>query len=274
MGRLVPLVLGALGLLQVLTVTAQQSPTCIPECSHQLRSQFAKFKCTNADDAACLCRQVNFFYGTRDCSKACQASEASVRQYLEANFCTGHPGLSNGAAASPSPASAASASSTPQPSSTHAPSSAAESTSSTHASDPSSTASSSASSAGAASTTDASSSASSATPSNTSAAAASATSSSAADPTGASLSQGSVVGIGIGVGAGVIALAGIVICLLLRSRKRMGRQSMEISKPLPGSGRTYATPDHGVYEKYGPDIEMTSNRYEDMVPRTQPRTLV
>lgn len=27
-------------------------------------------------------------------------------------------------------------------------------------------------------------------------------------------------------------------------------------------------------EKFGNDLEMTSHRYEDMVPRTQPRTLV
>lgn len=84
-----------------------------------------------------------------------------------------------------------------------------------------------------------------------------------------------MVGIGVGVGAAVIALAGIVICILLRSRKRTPpRQSMEISKPLPGSGRAYAGRDHNSFEKYGNDIEMTTNRYEDMVPRQQPRTMV
>ncbi len=54
---------------------------------------------------------------------------------------------------------------------------------------------------------------------------------------------------------------------------------MDISKPLPGSGRTYpARDDRGrdsdSYDKYGNDIEMTSNRYEDMIPSQQPRTMV
>lgn len=83
-----------------------------------------------------------------------------------------------------------------------------------------------------------------------------------------------MAGIGVGVGAAVIALAGIVICLLLRSRKRKPRQSMDISKPLPGSGRTYAGHDPHLFEKYGNDIEMTTQRYEDMVPQQQSRTLV
>ncbi|OAA53018.1 hypothetical protein ISF_09081 [Cordyceps fumosorosea ARSEF 2679] len=63
-------------------------------------------------------------------------------------------------------------------------------------------------------------------------------------------------------------------------RKQAGpRHSIEISKPLPGSGRTYPARDdrernHDPYDKYNHDIEMTSNRYEDMVPSQQPRTMV
>lgn len=85
-----------------------------------------------------------------------------------------------------------------------------------------------------------------------------------------------MIGIGVGIGVAVIGIAGIGIGLLLRNRRRKPRQSMEISKPLPGSGRMYPPRDrdHSSFEKYGNDIEMTSNRYEDMVPRTQPRTMV
>lgn len=54
---------------------------------------------------------------------------------------------------------------------------------------------------------------------------------------------------------------------------------MEISKPLPGSGLTYPAREdrernRDSYDKYGNDIEMTANRYEDMVPSQQPRTMV
>lgn len=72
--------------------------------------------------------------------------------------------------------------------------------------------------------------------------------------------------------------------MLLKGRKRKPSRNgdnMDISKPLPGSGRMYPNRednyrharDHSV-EKFGNDIEMTSHRYEDMVPRTQPRTMV
>ncbi|KAJ4155741.1 hypothetical protein LMH87_000972 [Akanthomyces muscarius] len=64
-----------------------------------------------------------------------------------------------------------------------------------------------------------------------------------------------------------------------RKKQAAPRHSMDISKPLPGSGRTYpARDDRGrdsdSYDKYGNDIEMTSNRYEDMIPSQQPRTMV
>lgn len=91
------------------------------------------------------------------------------------------------------------------------------------------------------------------------------------------MSYASTVGIGVGVAAAVVA-AGIVGFILLKNRKRKPapRQSMDISKPLPGSGRTYPERERvrDSFEKYAADIEMTSNRYEDMVPRTQPRTMV
>ncbi|KAM4065952.1 CFEM domain-containing protein [Hirsutella rhossiliensis] len=285
MGRFVPLILGAWSALQLFGAVAQDVPTCIPGCANQLRSDFAKFSCQSATDAACLC-QEKFISSVVECSAKCKAKDEDVRRNLGQSFCAGHlpsaassssvkPGTPSSA---PPPSTATPTSATPvstsaPPSSTSVPPS---STSSAPASTQASTSASSTSSAVAAATSATSASETSVAASQTSAALAGAKTSEAAatDPSASALSQASVVGIGVGVGAAVIAIAGIVLCLLLRSRKRTPRPSMDISKPLPGSGRAYAGRDHNSFEKYGNDIEMTTNRYEDMVPRQQPRTMV
>lgn len=86
------------------------------------------------------------------------------------------------------------------------------------------------------------------------------------------------MGIGVGVTVVVIAVAAIAIAILLRKRKQKqqrGPQNHGISRPMPDIGRGYGSGDHGYYmEKRGESIEMTSNRYEDMVPRQVPRTMV
>ncbi|OAA38014.1 hypothetical protein BBO_07394 [Beauveria brongniartii RCEF 3172] len=94
------------------------------------------------------------------------------------------------------------------------------------------------------------------------------------------ITSGAAAGIGIGVAIVVVAVAVIAFCLL-RNRKKQAapRHSIEISKPLPGSGPTYPTRDgperdRDSYDKYGHDIEMTSHRYEDMIPSQQPRNMV
>ncbi|KND88905.1 hypothetical protein TOPH_06392 [Tolypocladium ophioglossoides CBS 100239] len=284
MGRVVPLVFGALSALHVLGVIAQEIPTCIPQCANQLRAGFTKFACGSADDAGCLCAKPDFAYGIRDCGASCGATDANVHQFLVGAFCAGLMPAASTSAAAPSSTVHPATSSTAQSSTTQAavttsstPSSTSDAPTATQQS--SSTTPTTSSSATAESTSTTSASKTSATPSATSGIPASATSSTAAaggDSSGTGLSQAAVIGIGVGIGGAVIAIAGIVIGLLLRNRKRKPRQSIEISKPLPGSGRTYPPRDrdHGSFEKYGNDIEMTSNRYEDMVPRTQPRTMV
>ncbi|PHH71547.1 hypothetical protein CDD80_5143 [Ophiocordyceps camponoti-rufipedis] len=227
MGRLAPLVVVAA--LTISNAAAQNPPTppCIPECANQVRADFAKFTCQNANDAACLCIKDNFFFGVRDCGAHCGANDDNVRQFLLGSFCAGHAHFSPGVNATVDYKC--------------------------H------------------------------------------TTYDAADYVflhrcvvhshnlefcdfclGNVLGspQGTVIGIGIGVGAAVIALAGVVICFLLRGRKQSPRHSIEISKPLPGSGRAYAGRERNSFEKQGNDIEMTSHRYEDMVPRQQPRTMV
>ncbi|KAH6610990.1 extracellular membrane [Trichoderma cornu-damae] len=85
---------------------------------------------------------------------------------------------------------------------------------------------------------------------------------------GSGLSRGAAVGIGVGVAGGVVAIAFAAVFLLSKNRNRAPHASFDISQP-PSSGH-----GQGAFEKYSNDIEMVSNRYEDMVPRQQPRVMV
>ncbi|KGQ02970.1 hypothetical protein BBAD15_g11807 [Beauveria bassiana D1-5] len=116
--------------------------------------------------------------------------------------------------------------------------------------------------------------------SSTSTSAASETSPTSSPVPSSGITSGAAAGIGIGVAIVVVAVAVIAFCLL-RNRKKQAapRHSIEISKPLPGSGPTYPTRDErdrdrDSYDKYGHDIEMTSHRYEDMISSQQPRNMV
>jgi hypothetical protein len=112
---------------------------------------------------------------------------------------------------------------------------------------------------------------------------------------------------GIGAGAGVAALAAIIIivCVCLRRRQRKtaathGR-TLKISEPMTGSGRQFAHDAHkaeaglpkpivttkpvpagttaqptsptSMYS-YSSELEAHARRYEDLLPRTQPRTMI
>ncbi|RCI08785.1 hypothetical protein L249_4785 [Ophiocordyceps polyrhachis-furcata BCC 54312] len=254
MGRLAPLVaIAALAFSQAAAAQNPDTPPCIvSQAALVVRADFAKLGCQNADDAACLCTKDNFSFGVRDCGAHCGSNDDNVRRFLLGSFCAAyarrhlirHAELAN-----------------------RLHSAAVYSGHIYHTADlvyfgrrgikPFQTSTS--ASVTSSPVTDS-------PPSSTSVDA------EMSGSTGGS-SQASVIGIGVGVGAAVVALAGVVICLLLRSRKQKPRQSMEISKPLPGSGRAYAGRERGSFEKHGNDIEMTSHRYEDMVPRQQPRTM-
>ncbi|KAI0153641.1 hypothetical protein BJ166DRAFT_363123 [Pestalotiopsis sp. NC0098] len=156
--------------------------------------------------------------------------------------------------------------------------------------------------------------------SSTSAASSSSSTSEAAASTDDDSSEGLSVAAkaGIGAGAGVaLILSAITICYVL-AKKRKDKQNpsrtptMQISKPLPGSGRQYAASEAGAARmaalstqfrddqltpiktaaykpstassQYSPTSlyapsdydrhDVAGRRYEDMLPRTQPRTMI
>ncbi|KAH6652498.1 hypothetical protein BKA67DRAFT_292292 [Truncatella angustata] len=129
-------------------------------------------------------------------------------------------------------------------------------------------------------------------------------------------------GIGAGVGVALLLSAVVACCILARKRKRSPSRSprssriptMQISRPLPGSGRQYAhdveaakmsslstqfrkdypspiqpilysptasSSHYSPKSAYAPsrpsrddDFNVQGRRYEDMLPRTQPRTMI
>ncbi|KAK5990960.1 hypothetical protein PT974_09235 [Cladobotryum mycophilum] len=295
MRRFILCVLGALSVIDIHGVLAQDAPACVPACLNQLRGEFAKFACTSADDAACLCANSDFFFGVRDCAPSC-ATDVQVHDFLAGSFCQGKslpftptetlPAATQTTLAatteppittSSPPTSAPIESSTSLPTTTEASSEPGLSTTAppttSETASPTTSASSSTTLDSTVSTTPPSTA--SVTPATaTSGSETSETSAVSPSPANSGLSQAAVIGIGVGIGAAVIAIAFVAIFLVLRNRKRAPRQSIDISKSFPGSGRTHPNPDQGPFEKYASDIEMVSNRYEDMVPRAQPRTLV
>ncbi|QPG98166.1 hypothetical protein C2857_007327 [Epichloe festucae Fl1] len=300
MGRFLPILLSLIGTLHVIGVSGQSAAECIGRCTGKIRDQFKDLQCADANAAPCFCNNPTFPRAVLECSQSCGATMDMVSGYLTSDFCkvqglvkpsesaaastlaSSTPAVTSSAASATSStttSSTAAAQTTPISSATPAPSS-----TSSHATT-SSTVPGVSSSATAETTGSSTSSATSSSTSDTVAGAtSSAASAAAAGSTSSGLSQAAIAGIGIGIGAAVIAVAGIVICMLLKGRKKKATrkpENMDISKPLPGSGRMYPKREDNYrarrdasFEKYGPDIEMTANRYEDMLPRTQPRTMV
>ncbi|QUC20459.1 uncharacterized protein UV8b_04700 [Ustilaginoidea virens] len=304
MTRFLPLALSLVAGLHILAVSGQESAaSCIGRCTNTIRNNFADLKCPDANAAACFCQNPTFPSAILQCSSHCGATWDMISTYLVGDFCknqqlasptTGSPPSTTSA----SPAATTVASTSPAPTTSALPTTSVEvpsTSTSSIAIAPSTSASSVASllpsEGGAASATKSAdpstagtvpTSSSSSTSSST-AESASPSATAAEGSASSGLSQAAVAGIGIGVGAAVIAVIGAIICMLLKRRKnKNGRNNdnMEISKPLPGSGRTYSSRQDNYrggrdasFEKYN-DIEMTSNRYEDMIPRTQPRTMV
>ncbi|KAG6000172.1 hypothetical protein E4U21_005752 [Claviceps maximensis] len=300
MGRFLPLFLSIVGTLHVIGVAGESAAECIGRCTNQIRDKFADLQCADANAAPCFCKNPTFPRAILECSQSCGATADMISGYLTSNFCAGQElakPSQPGAAAPPTSPTPAPSTTTPAIPTASAVSSSTTAAQAAPSTTPSATPSPTSSQIDSASSTSTgisssatpettSSSTTPASPSTTSDAPSSSTSSAAAaaDLPSPGLSQAAIAGIGTGIGAAVLAIAGFIVCALMKSRKKNSghrTDKIEISKPMPGSGRTYPTredqyragPD-ASFEKYGPDIEMTANRYEDMVPRTQPRTMV
>ncbi|KAI8964278.1 hypothetical protein F5Y11DRAFT_101192 [Daldinia sp. FL1419] len=123
------------------------------------------------------------------------------------------------------------------------------------------------------------------------------------------LSVGARAGIGAGVGVAAVLIMIIAFCLLRRRNKTPEperAQTMQISQPLPGSGRQFAEgvrqPDPTLSKDFTPsaqspqsagrtpspvarpyspstasyasELDANARPYEDLSPRTQPRTMI
>jgi len=88
-----------------------------------------------------------------------------------------------------------------------------------------------------------------------------------------------MAGIGVGAAAGGIAIILIAGGLFIRHRRQQQRDKvfqnkrLQISDPISIPGRGPSLDAYSGHRTSN-DLEMRSRRYEDMVPRVQPRTLV
>ncbi|KAF4778288.1 hypothetical protein HER10_EVM0002622 [Colletotrichum scovillei] len=264
------------------------------------------FGCASGDNA-CLCKQQDFVFGVRDCaSQSCAADVApKVNEYV-AGLCataTQAPPASTPPASNPPPSTPAAQQTTPpvvlpstsqpppSPSSLSEPPkpSAAETPASSEVAKtaPSETSRntvtdtaqafqpSTAVSTTLATSTRSLSSTSSRSTSTSTGARPSQSGSASENGTGnlesdaAGLSSSAKIGIGVGAGVGVLAIA-LALWLLIRRPKNRAK-SMQISGPMPGSGRDYTGGFIGMKDKNHSELEMKSRRYEDMLPRQSPR---
>lgn len=104
------------------------------------------------------------------------------------------------------------------------------------------------------------------------------------DDEGGGLSTSAKAGIGAGIGVGSLVLL-IAAALWIFKKRSTPKDHIKISDPVAG-GRHYAsdpynhnnfskaTSQGGITIMSENELEMKSRRYEDMVPRQQPRNMV
>ncbi|PNP74875.1 hypothetical protein FNYG_11791 [Fusarium nygamai] len=290
----------ALGALQALGVYAQD---CINTCVESVKPTVG---CADATQAGCICVSPSFIKGVAECARApsCNAADADITSFLSNGFCVGQqlPALPEAAAATTSAAAvatssevAAATSETPAAADTSdAASSSAVPPVTSEAPEATSTgvdAISTSETAGAveptatgseasASSTDT---ASSSTASEAAGAAATADSSDddsdKKEESSSGMSGAAKAGVGIGVIIGILALLGIAGFFFWKKRQNqrgLPRGNMaSMSPPMATRDRSYPLPDQGsIGEKNGYDLELMSHRYEDMLPREEPRHMV
>ncbi|KAF4447607.1 hypothetical protein F53441_8864 [Fusarium austroafricanum] len=287
----------ALGALQTLGVYAQ-SPDCVNTCVDSVKGTV---NC-DAAQASCVCVSSDFVKGVAECARAtCKATDADITTAVSNGFCVGQqlPALPPAAATATSGAattSEAAAATSESPSaaditdavSTSAvslvtsgapeatPTDATETTKAVETGGPTATESEASSS-----TTDADSSS-----TISEAAGVIPTSGSSDDDSdkkeessGGGMSGGAKAGVGIGVTIGILALLGLAGFFFWKKRQNqdnLPRGNMAtMSPPMATRDRSYPLPDQGsIGEKNGYDLELMSHRYEDMLPREEPRHMV
>ncbi|EAW10035.1 CFEM domain-containing protein [Aspergillus clavatus NRRL 1] len=67
--------------------TISDLPTCGQTCFNNMLAQYSFLGCSN-EDASCLCENINFYYGIRDCSNAaCGTDVATTVLAFESSYC-------------------------------------------------------------------------------------------------------------------------------------------------------------------------------------------
>ncbi|PWY88960.1 hypothetical protein BO70DRAFT_393479 [Aspergillus heteromorphus CBS 117.55] len=62
--------------------------TCGQTCFDNMLAEYATLGCTSETDTACLCENIDFYYGLRDCSgQACGSDEAATVVAYESYYC-------------------------------------------------------------------------------------------------------------------------------------------------------------------------------------------
>ncbi|KAK4120078.1 hypothetical protein N657DRAFT_580352 [Parathielavia appendiculata] len=277
--------------LMLLSLAALASPqtidslqACGKGCYDNVVNKAGEFNCA-AMDFNCLCRVDSFTAGIRDCALAACGPDymPTVTNAVAAQCATN----AKPAAAPGFVPATSSSSSAPAPTTTEAPTSTSSSSSEVASTTSSSTSTTvSTSTLSSSSSSAATSSATSmvvptrVAPSSTSATStrAAATSSAAATPEPSGLTEAAKIGVGVGVAAAVIAILALVACVFLR--KRRARQlsartdRFKISHPMPSDEHSYTRDNNSNHDIGSGDLEMKSRRYEDMLPRQQPRQMV
>ncbi len=63
-------------------------PACGNTCFGNMLAQYSSLGCTSPDPS-CLCKNINFYYGIRDCSNgACGTAVASTVMAFESGYCS------------------------------------------------------------------------------------------------------------------------------------------------------------------------------------------
>jgi len=71
-------------------------PSCGQTCFNNLIGQYSTLGCSSPDPA-CLCKNINFYYGIRDCSNgACGTAVASTVIAYESAYCASATAASTG----------------------------------------------------------------------------------------------------------------------------------------------------------------------------------